>query len=318
MMMQSLFRTATCGTLVSALLLLTPTAQAADDTSQRVAELYKQGNALYDQKRLAEAEVLYLQAWELKQSYDLACNLGAIELDLSKPRAAAEHLAYALREFPAGGKTTAREQIEGRLKKAREQTGALRIRVNMPGAKVIVAGQSVGSSPLADEVFADPGSVTVEATLPGYKTAQQTVRVDKGSAVEVGLTLEHTSRSKLPAFVVGGIGVAALGVGVSFVGIAESKRADAKELSLETKHSCPVSDPSPQGKCKDLASAASGEDTFGNIGIAGLVVAGAAAVGVATYLLWPAQRDEAASARRVRILPTASTTGGGLFVLGSF
>lgn len=317
-MMRSIFRALVCGALASGFLVVAPGAQAADDTSQRVAELYKQANALYDQRKLAEAEARYLQAWNLKKTYDLACNLGAIELDLSKPRAAAEHLAYALREFPAGGKTSAREQIEGRFKKAREQVGALRVRVSAPNAKVIVAGQAVGASPLPDEVFVEPGVVTVEARLPGYETAQQTVQIEKGSAVEVSLTLEHTRRSNLPAFVMGGIGMAALGLGASFIGIAESNRSTATTLSNETNHACPVADPLPQGKCKELVDVASREDTFGNIGIVSLVVAGAAAVGVTTYLLWPAPRDETTSARTVRILPMASTTGGGLFVLGSF
>jgi hypothetical protein len=317
-MMQSTFRVLTCGVLVSAIVGLAPAAQAADDTSQRIAELYKQANALYDQKKLAEAEVLYLQAWNLKKTYDVACNLGAIELDLAKPRDAAEHLAYALQEFPAGGKASAREQIEGRSKKAREQVGALRVRVSTPGARVVVAGRAVGSSPIADEVFVEPGSVSVEASLPGYEAAQQTIQVAKGAAVEVSLTLEHAKRSKVPAFVIGGVGLAALGLGASFIGIAESDRSNAKSLSNLTNHSCPVSDPAPQGNCKELATTAAHEDTFGNIGIVSLAVAGAAAVGVATYLLWPASHEEPTSARTVRVLPTASTTGGGLFVLGSF
>jgi tetratricopeptide (TPR) repeat protein len=317
-MMRSISLVLTYSTLLSTILVFAPMAHAADDTSQRVAELYKEANALYDQKKLTEAEALYLQAWNLKKSYDLACNLGAIELDLSKPRAAAEYLAYALREFPAGGKTSARVQIEGRFKKARDQVGALRVHVSAANAQVVIAGQAVGSSPLVGEVFVEPGSVTVEATLPGYESAKQVVQINKGSAVEVNLTLEHIKRSKLPAFVIGGVGVAALGIGASFIGIAETRRAEAKALSIETNHACPVSDPSPQGKCKDLTAAASSQDTFGNIGIVSLAVGGAAAVGVVTYLLWPASHDQAAAARTMRVLPTASATGGGLFVLGSF
>jgi hypothetical protein len=317
-MMRSTFPALTCCAVAAFILSLAPAAHAADETSQRIADLYKQANVLYDQRKLAEAEVLYLQAWSLRKTYDVACNLGAIELDLAKPRNAAEHLDYALREFPAGGKTSARELIEGRFKNARQQVGALRVRVSAPNAKVSVAGRVVGSSPLTEEIFVEPGSVTVEATLSGYESAQQTVPVAKGASVEVSFTLEHTKRSLLPAFVVGGFGAVALGVGASFVAIAESNKATAKTLSAETNHSCPVSDPAPQGKCKELVSVAKTEDTFGNIGIVSLAVAGAAAVGVATYLLWPATHDEPTSARTVRVLPTANASGGGLFVIGSF
>ena len=111
-----------CGLLV-ALLAVSPVAGASpgddDATSQRLADLYKRANALYGQKSLAEAEGLYLEAWNLKKTYDVACNLGALELDLGKLREAAEHLAFALREFPAGEKAAARESRSRRGSRSR-------------------------------------------------------------------------------------------------------------------------------------------------------------------------------------------------------
>lgn len=306
--------------LTVALLLVAPVAVAAppsdEDTGQRIADLYRRANASYDQKKLAEAEALYLEAWKLKKTYDVACNFGALELDLGKPREAAEYLAYALSVFPAGGKSAAREQIRGRFRQAREQVGALRVRVNIADARVTIGGRDVGRSPLDEELFVNPGEVTIEASALGFDEARQVVRVDRGKSAEVSLVLTAQRRSKVPAIIMGSVGGVSLVLGASFVGVAESKRSTAKTLADETKHACPVSSPSPQGKCKDLASAASTADKLGNVGIGALVTAGVAAAGVATYLLWPASRT--GSGQAARVLPIASADGGGVVVMGSF
>ncbi|MEO5729376.1 MAG: hypothetical protein ABI134_28870, partial [Byssovorax sp.] len=59
-------------------------------------------------------------------------------------------------------------------------------------------------------------------------------------------------------------------------------------------------------------------DTFGNVGIAAVAVGVTAVAGGVAYWFLSAPRDATPSARAVRVLPTASTTGGGVFVVGSF
>jgi tetratricopeptide (TPR) repeat protein len=305
------------------LVLVAPVARAAptsddDATSQRVADLYKRANTLYDQKKLAEAESLYLEAWKLKKTYDIACNVGALELDLGKPREAAEYFAFALREFPAGGKAAAREQLSVRLGLARAQVGALHVRVNVAGARVAVGDREIGKAPVDDEVFVSPGTVTVSASAPGYEQAIQTVQVAKGGSADVALTLKEPQRSLVPAYVMGGVGAAALIGGGVLIGLAQSKKSTAQTLATQTNHACPVSTASQQGACKDLESAATSGDTFGNAGIGLLATAGVAAAGVATYLLWPRSHAEAVSGRRLRVLPVAGPSGGGVTMVGAF
>jgi hypothetical protein len=59
----------------------------------------------------------------------------------------------------------------------------------VPGATVLVDGKEAGQSPLADEVFVDPGARTIEAKLAGYKEAKQTVEAAKGSSLEVTVVM---------------------------------------------------------------------------------------------------------------------------------
>lgn len=242
---------------------------------------------------------------------------GRAQLDLGKNRDAAEYLAFALHEFPAGGKATAREQIKARFMRARAEVGALRVRVNVAGAQVTVGERAIGTSPIAEEVFVPPGVVTVRAVAPGYEADQQSLPIAKGGSAEVALTLREPGRSLVPAFVIGGVGVAALVGGAAFIGVAQSKKSSAESLAAQTNHACPVSAATQQGACKDLESAASSADTFGNVGIGALVTAGVAAAGLTTYLLWPKQRP-ARAGQRVWVLPFAGADGGGVTVRGAF
>ena len=53
-----------------------PAAAPSDEAS----ELFKKGNEAYKQKKWAEAEKAFEEAFALKQAYDIAGNLGDVEL----------------------------------------------------------------------------------------------------------------------------------------------------------------------------------------------------------------------------------------------
>ncbi|HRI71928.1 MAG TPA: hypothetical protein PK156_47170, partial [Polyangium sp.] len=128
----------------------------ADDTA-RAKELYDMGNKLYDEQKWAEAEAAYQSAWNLRKSFDLAGNLGDVEMQLKQYRDAAEHLSYAYDEFPTGGKPEVREALGKRIEEARQQIGVLQIKTNVIGARLYVDGKLVGQSPLEKGVFVDVG-----------------------------------------------------------------------------------------------------------------------------------------------------------------
>src|SRR5688572_14876877 len=104
------------------------TAQPASDSGQRATELYKKGNELYDKSKWAEAETMYRAAFELRQSFEIAGNLGDVEMIQGKPRDAAEHLAFALREFPPSGKPPQKEALQKRLREATNMIGTVHIK----------------------------------------------------------------------------------------------------------------------------------------------------------------------------------------------
>jgi hypothetical protein len=295
------------------------TATDAVATNQR--ELYDQGNKLYDQKKFAEAEAAYLAAWKVKKGYDLAANLGDVELLNGKARLAAEHLSYALREFPAGGKPALRQQLTKRLAEARQLVLAVHVEVNKPGAEVFVDGQSVGRAPIADDVFVDPAGCTVEAKLDGFVDAREAVSPAKGGAANVKLTLvpKPERRSVLPAVVLGGVAVVGLASGIGLLAAGGSKRSSAENLFntiLGDKKSCIATAANFDTRCTQLSEMSSSSDTLHNVGVGLLVGGGAAALATGAYLLWPAPKTTTGSTWRV--VPVVAETGGAILATGTF
>lgn len=301
--------------LALALVLVAPEAYAGltadEDVSQRVADLYKRGNALYDQKRLAEAEAVYLEAWRLKKTYDVACNLGALELDLGKRRAAAEYLAYALREFPAGGKAAAREQIKNRFTLARAEVGALRVRVNVADARVTVGGRALEKGSVDQEVFVEAGTVVIEASALGYGSTRQTVQVAKGGSSEVTLTLVEPRRSVVPALVTGGLALVGIAAGAGFAAAANGKAGTAATLRSALGGVPSACAASTTGDCRALADALRSQGTLAKASAGAFVSGGVFALAAAGLGIW-------ASGKPVRVAPVVGAGERGVVVVGTW
>ncbi len=114
----------------------------------RADEYFRQGKAFVKEDRWEEARRAYLAGYKIKRGYDIAGNLGNVELELGLARDAAEHLAYCIKSFPATGTASQLAYVKGRFEEARQKVSALSIQVNVDGAEVFVDGRSIGRSPL--------------------------------------------------------------------------------------------------------------------------------------------------------------------------
>jgi hypothetical protein len=296
-------------------------ARAEDAVVMKQRELYDEGNKLYDQKKLPEAEAAYLAAWKVKKGYDLAANLGDVELLNGKARLAAEHLSYALREFPAGGKPALRQQLTKRLAEARQLVLAVHVEVNKPGAEVFVDGESIGRAPIAEEVFVDPPGCTVTAKLDGFVAAREVVSGAKGGAATVKLSLVPLPerRSVVPAAMMGGVAVVGLASGIGFLAAGGSKRSSAESLFntiRADKKSCIAAAANFDARCTQLSEMSSSSDTLHNVGVGLLIGGGAAALATGVYLLWPASTTTTGST--LRVVPVVAETGGAILATGTF
>ncbi len=321
---------AVCGALAVPALTSAPAAaqpaatqgSGIDATSlTRQRALFDQGNRLYDQGKLAEAEAVYLEAWRLKKSFDVAGNLGGLEAELKKWRTAASFLAFALREFPAGGKPAQRDELLKKLGEAQKRVGTLRITVSRPGAEVFVDGTSAGLAPLSDDVYVDAGGHLIEVRIDGVPSGQAQVSCSQGQTQEVPIAVSGGPGAGRGAnrtvVIAGGVvfGVAAI-AGAVFTGLWASKGSSASSLAgmVPKTMGCPPGGTGATGTCGDLVSALSSQATFGSAAVGTFAVAGA--VGIATLIYGLA--GSRAPRSGLMVAPVVTAQGGSFLLKGSF
>lgn len=320
-------------------------AQAAppDAGSARAVELFDKGVGLLKKGRFTDAEALFQAAWDLKQSYDVAANLGDCELQIGQMREAAEHLSFALRTFPLTGKAPVRARIQELLTEARRHVGALTVRVSEDGAQIMIDGSAVGRSPMAHELYVDPGERVVEASLAGHDKAREAVRIEKGASREVSLKLVPTKpkgqvgpsgvppsgggaqgdrSSKSLPLIIGGAATSAvaLAIGVGLTAAANGKSTDAvteADALRQTGNLCPH--PSIAARCAELKEMNAAHDSLRSGAIGAFVVGGVFALATVAYAAWPSPEPAAPAKRaRVRALPVVGPSGASVHVVGVF
>jgi len=261
-------------------------AQTKEATSAQVNQLFAQAQTAFAKGDKVAACDAYKAAWALQKSYDIAGNLGGVELKLGRYRDAAEHLAFALDDFPPTGEPAQRQAVERKLAEALNEIGRLHVRVSVDGASVTVNGV-------------------------------------KGSEQHVALTLvpESIPERRRPSLglVIGGgaTAVVGIGTGIGLLVAGANKAADANTLiapGKAAKLTC-TSPPQP-GPCSTLHSTNVASDTLHNAGVPVLVVGAAVAAATLTYGLWP--RGGAERSTGVRLVPVVGAGGGGLLVDGRF
>jgi tetratricopeptide (TPR) repeat protein len=302
-------------------------AQPKPPVAAQVAQLFEQAQAAFAKGDKQGACDAYKAAWALQKSYDIAGNLGNVEVKLGKYRDAAEHLAFALDNFPPTGEPATQKAIEKKLADVLKEVGRVRVRVTVndastSGASVTVNGTPAGTSPIAGTLFVAPGTVVIEAKLPGYLDAHQELAVAKGSEQAVTLALVPLAaprRSVVPGAVLGGVAGAAAVTGAVLLAVGASKLSTSRSLNQQiaaAHDSCVPGHLDPL--CSTLQSTASLSDSLEHAGVAVLIGAGAAAVGSALYFVWPESKPRTPTAGGIRVVPTATATSGGVLLSGAF
>lgn len=311
----------------------TPAAASSGPSSAKdpADELFAQGNDAFDRGALEEAYGLYLKAWAQKRTYDIAGNLGQVELKLGKFRDAAEHLDFTLRLFPPTGKAAPREAIRRALEASRKEVAALTIHVSAQGAAVSVDGARIGLSPFETQVFVEPGKRTIEATLQAHLPTRIVIDVAKGETREVSLSLVPKSQPpppprSMPLLLAGfGVSLAAAGSGIGLMIGASNKGAQGDALlqqlvEADPDHTCPCGTDADRARLKGLRS---DHDLFFNVATGMFIGAGVLAVGTTIYALTPSfqrptTKPSTGAERELRVVPAVSDRGGGALLIGSF
>lgn len=311
---------------------------AAPARANEAEDLFAKGNAAYEASNFEEAYQAFLAAWKISKTYDVAANLGQVEIQLGKHRDAVEHLAYAMGHFPLGGDPDVRQATEEAYKEAKKSVATVRLKINAKNPAVTLDGAALSPEAIAEALYLTQGKHVFDATAPGYRSVRRTVDATAGTDQEVTLALvaeQAPGRSPTPAYVLGGIGVVGVVLGAVFVGMAESQKSEAFKLHDEIGSAAGCAADSV--KCKALRDATSGADTMGNAGVAAFVFGGLAGLAAGGYLLLPSRSKPAGAGPEkdkapgkpapakpppaktgFLITPFAGSSSGGVVVSGSF
>jgi hypothetical protein len=289
----------------------------AQTSPDRYDELLHHADAAFRGKRLQEALATWREAWALKRSPFVACNIGRAERLVGSAREAADFLSLCLRLSAAP--TTPDEkrrfgQFAADLKHVRGQVAALTIAASESGARIHIDDRLIGVSPLPGEVFVEPGEHRVTAILEGYDRAQMTIGVQPGEARTVSIVLTKpaprptmtappvlplTHKAPPPAvspgpsklWLVPGISATTvalgLGTGLSIVRgeMTDTALASRQDVRLRLLNDCTLSDPDPS--CSQYIAAEQTRSTMKSAAVASLVAGGLAAAATVVYVLFP-------------------------------
>ncbi len=306
--------------------------------SDEADDLFKKGKALFAEGKKQEAYEAYKRAFELKKSYDIAGNLGNVELELGKSRDAAEHLAYCVEHFPTTGTAEQKQRARDRLEEAKKNVGALQIKVNVPDATVTIDGTPIGKTPLVGDVFVEPGSRTIEVQLGGYKAGKQVVTAAAGASQAVQITLEKDDGGGVVApppggtqpeggpspAVIGvgiGAGVVGIGAGVVFLIMSGGKSSDREDKIAALGGSSPCGTGTPHAtECQEIEDLSASQGTFTGLGIGALAVGGVALGATLVYVLATSGSKASAepSASAFTVVPAVGPKAGAISFTGRF
>jgi hypothetical protein len=284
---------------VSLLCLLPATLWAASAHAQDAdpIALYQEGNTLYDAQKYPEAEAKYQASWDARKSFDTAGNLGNVELQLGQNREAAEHLGYALKNFPPSGSTEKRAFLEKRYSEALALLSTLDITSNPDGATIYIDDKPIGKTPLGDAVYVDPGGHTISAKLAGHKDDTKTIEGVQGQRQKLFFSLTPAGDTTVPELppkrrpvwpyvAFGGLAAAGLGVGITFMVLSAGKGSDREDKVAELGGTSPCGAGTPYvSQCAEIADLTGDEATFRAVGISGLAAGGVGVIGLVAYAI---------------------------------
>jgi len=325
----------------------------ADDDSDRAEQSFVEGNRAFAAGDYHAAFEAYRAAWSLKQTFDIACNLGRTEVELSLSRDAAEHLDYCLRTFSVSARGDVRDanrRFRELFLRVRREVGALTVDVRPSGAEITVDGASYGVAPIGHDIFLTPGQHLVRAHLAGFENEERSITAEAGASIGVTFTLTPARAAPPPppeaapsapssapgaaspappskrgmeprtiAVLAGaGASLVALGIGVGFALDAGSARSDASRLGAAANQaggSCPPG--SSSGECGALHGAVDREKRSRDAADVALTT-GALLGGVtlAAWLLIPdITRTEVGS---LKAAPWVGTRSSGVLFTGAY
>ena len=299
-------------------------ARASDMAAAEV--LFREARDLMTAGKTAEACQKFAESQRLDPSPGTLLNLARCHAQQGKTASAWAEFLAAKRAAEASQRSDLAQEAQRQADALVGQLSYLTISAAERVAGLVVTrnGEKLEASALGSKLPVDPGRYSVQASAPHYVAWSGEVTVEGGAAAEslvipplklspadeAAATTPSTQRAATPAtaksrpilgYVIGGVGIVATGVGLTFGALASSKYGDAKD-ACPTFHDCSPS-------AMDARKTA---DTFATVSTVGVSV-GLAGIATGVVLILTHRSEKTATAH-VRVVPAVGPgVAGGVF-----
>ncbi|KYF84783.1 hypothetical protein BE17_27710 [Sorangium cellulosum] len=315
----------------------------------RAVRDFQEGRRAHVAGRLEEAEFFYLRAWARLKSYDIATNLGQVQLQLNKPASAAKYLAFGVRTVGPEIDPERLARMQALLAEAKAQVGTLRVRVtNVRDAEVLVDGQRLPAEEMKHELYVEPGQHVLVIRRAGYEdTVRQLTTVPEGTE-EITIELKPKAamgrgaagapvngeanakaaaaerrgqepRSWGPVIALGVASAAGLGLAVGFTVASNTASSDARaqrQAILRVGAGCSHAPSALADRCAQLARTTARSERLRDFAGVTYVASGTVALAALVVALWP--RTGAPQGSVVRVVPELRANTAGVLLLGAW
>lgn len=271
-------------------------------------KLYDEGKAARDAGDPAACVAKLRAAWALKKHRQVAGLLGECELESGSRLEAAEHLAYFL-DRSADVSPDVVSQVRKLYDQARESIAVVAVKSTTAGADRRVDGRLLAPDEL--RVFLPPGEHVFAASKPGEGAAERRETLSAGQESEVVLELVRETAappvstpppaerpdgpSIVPGLVIGGVGLAGIGVGVGLIAASSGPGSDAEQIAAALRADGAICEPDPtagfEARCAAFQQAADDETTLATPGVAALIAGGVLLTGGVVWTVWAATAE---------------------------
>ena len=326
-----------------------PLPPSSVNDSAHLRALYKKAQAAFEASDFEQARGLFLQAWAIQPSAEIALGLGQSELELKRNRDCAEHLDYAIRNMSP----TVSESVVALAKKAlaevTTQLSVIRVTTNRDGAEIRVDGKTVGKAPLSAPLFLEPGNHEIAAHF-GSSGITRPVSVQAGQETSISLpvitqtnrgaspwatgaprattyqtaasppTSYNPQRSIVPVIIGGAVFLAGITTAVVFRMDSNSQFSDADNLRAKLVGSGCQGTKAAADDCAALMTASQNGDRSRNWSTAGFAVATGALLSTIAYWYWPSSGTKSMpqGASRIRLNAGFTQQASGIILSGDY
>jgi hypothetical protein len=164
-----------------------PSAEAQAEAARRFEHAVK----LYGDAEYALALAEFERVYELVPDYRVLYNIGQVNMQVGRYARALRTLEEYLKRGGDQVPAERAQQVKVDLESLAARVARIDVRVDQPGADVLVDGVSLGVTPIAEPLVVDVGDRRLQVRLGGYRTWEQTLRLAGGDRRDLTLVLER-------------------------------------------------------------------------------------------------------------------------------